>query len=186
LATLSFHHEKKVYRGNYILGKEFTTSEWRIWSNQMHYFGDAQLMDARVKQVQWGNFFNGMHEPNMQRSVRICNVCNAVDPLADHRTVLSIMQKDLQTTWPIHNRRVNLLCEEQKEEQAFDMWQVSLYTLSKDANVEGLTGRNCLLFLLIQNCRDSALKKNILDHDKNENEITRENVLAVERKQEKG
>jgi hypothetical protein len=31
------------------------------------------------------------------------------------------MQKDHQTTWPIHNRRVNLLDEEQKEEQSFDM-----------------------------------------------------------------
>jgi hypothetical protein len=39
-----------------ILGKEFTTSELRIWSNQMTYFWDAQLMDTRVEQVQWGQF----------------------------------------------------------------------------------------------------------------------------------
>jgi hypothetical protein len=59
--------------------------------------------------------------PKMPRSIGICNARNLGDPLADHRTALSIMQKDHQTTWPIHNRRVNLLDEEQKEEQSFDM-----------------------------------------------------------------
>jgi hypothetical protein len=34
-----------------ILRKKFTTSELRIWSNQMTYFWDAQLMDTRVEQV---------------------------------------------------------------------------------------------------------------------------------------
>jgi hypothetical protein len=48
----------------------------------------------------------------MPRGVRICNARNAGDPLEDHRTALSIMQKDPQTTWPIHNRRVNLLGKE--------------------------------------------------------------------------
>jgi hypothetical protein len=39
--------------------------------------------------------------------------------------------------------------------------------------VDGLTGRDWLLFLLIQNCRDLVLKKKIFDLDKNE--ITLEN-----------
>jgi hypothetical protein len=64
------------------------------------------------------------------------------------------------------------------------MWQVSLYTLGKDANVDGLTGRDWLLFLLIQKCRDSVLKKKIFDLD--DNKVTLENVLAVARRQEKG
>jgi hypothetical protein len=132
-----------------ILGKEFITSELRILSKQMRYFWDPQLMDARVEKVQWGNFFNCMHmslktyyKPKMPRGIGICNARNAGDPQANHRTALPIMQKDHQTTWPIHNRRVNLLGKEQKEEQSFDMWQVSLYTLGEDANVDWLTGRD--------------------------------------------
>jgi hypothetical protein len=64
------------------------------------------------------------------------------------------------------------------------MWQVSLYTLSKDANVDGLTGRDWLLFHLIQNCQGLVLKKKIFDLNKNK--ITLEKVLAVSSKHEKG
>jgi hypothetical protein len=112
-----------------MLGKEFTTSELRIWCNQMTFFWDAQLMETRVEQVRWANFFDYMHtsletyyKPKMPRGLNICTNHNAGDLLADHRTALSIMQKDHQTTWPIHNRRVNLFKEEQKEEQSFNMW----------------------------------------------------------------
>jgi hypothetical protein len=143
-----------------MLGKEFTTSELRIWCNRMTFFWDAQLMETRDLQVRWANFFDCMHssletyyELKMQRSIGICTARNTGDRQADHWTSLAIMQKDHQTTWPIHNRRVNLFKEEQKEEQFFDMWQVNLYTLDEDANVDGLTGRDWLLFLLlIQNC----------------------------------
>jgi hypothetical protein len=90
-------------------------------------------METRVGQVRWANFFDCMHsslktyyEPKMPRGIRICTARNAGDPQADHRTAMAIMQKDHQTTWPIHNRRVNLFKEEQKEEQSFDMWQVNL------------------------------------------------------------
>jgi hypothetical protein len=82
-----------------MLGKEFTTSELRIWCNRMTFFWDAQLMDTRVEQVRWANFFDCMHtsleryyEPKMPRGVGICTARNAGDPLADHRTALSIMQ----------------------------------------------------------------------------------------------
>jgi hypothetical protein len=34
-----------------ILGKEFTTSDLRIWCNRMTFFWDAQLTDTRDKQV---------------------------------------------------------------------------------------------------------------------------------------
>jgi hypothetical protein len=97
---------------------------------------------------------------------------------------LAIMQKDHQTRWPIHNRRVNLFKEEQKEEQSFDMWQVNLYALGKDANVDSLTGRDWLLFLLIHICQDPVLKKKIFDLDNNK--VMLHNLLAVARRHEKG
>jgi hypothetical protein len=64
------------------------------------------------------------------------------------------------------------------------MCQVSLYMLSEDANVDDLTGREWLLFLLIQNCQDPVLKKKIFDLDNND--VTLENVKAVERRHKKG
>jgi hypothetical protein len=174
-----------------MLEKEFTTSELRIWCNRRTFFWDAHLMDTRVEQVRWANFFDCMHtsletyyKPKMPGGIGICTASNADDPLADHRKALSIMQTDHQTTWPIHNRTVNLFKEEQKEEQSFDMWQVSLYTLGEDANVDDLTGKDWLLFLLIQNCCDPMLKKKIFDLD--DNSVTLENVQAVARRHEKG
>jgi hypothetical protein len=173
-----------------ILGKEFTTSELRIWCHRMTFFWDAQLMETRDEQVRWANFYDCMHgslekyyEPKMPRGIGICTARNAGDPQADQRTALAIMQKDHQTRWPIHNRRVNLFKEEQKEDQSFDMWQVHLYALGKDANLDGLTGRDWLLFLLIQSCKDPILKKKIFDLD--DDEVTLHNVLAVARKYEK-
>jgi hypothetical protein len=63
------------------------------------------------------------------------------------------------------------------------MWQVNLYPLGEDANVDSLTGRDWLLFLLIQNCRDPVLKKKIFDLDNDK--VTLHNVLAVVRRHEK-
>jgi hypothetical protein len=95
-----------------MLGKEFTTSELRIWCNRMTFFWDAQLMETRDLQVRWANFFDCMHssletyyELKMQRSIGICTARNTGDRQADHWTSLAIMQKDHQTTWPIHNQK---------------------------------------------------------------------------------
>jgi hypothetical protein len=123
------------------------------------------------------------YEPKIPPSIGICTARNAGDPQADHRTALVIMQKDYQTRWPIHNGREYLFKEGQKKEQSFDTWQVNLYTLGEDAIVVGLTGRDWLLFLLIQNYGDPVLKKKIFDLDNNE--VTQDNVLAVARKHEK-
>jgi hypothetical protein len=105
------------------------------------------------------------YEPKIPPSIGICTARNAGDPQADHRTALVIMQKDYQTRWPIHNGREYLFKEGQKKEQSFDTWQVNHYTLGEDAIVEGLTGRDWLLFLLIQNYGDPVLKKKIFDLD---------------------
>jgi hypothetical protein len=44
-----------------ILGKEFTTSELRIWCDGMIFFGAAQLMETRDEQVCWANFYDCIH-----------------------------------------------------------------------------------------------------------------------------
>jgi hypothetical protein len=105
-----------------ILGKEFTTSELRTWCDGMIFFWAAQLIKTRDEQVRWANFYDCIHgslksyyEPKMPRGVGICTPHNAGDPQADHRTALEIIQKDHQTRWTIHNRRVNLFKQEQKE-----------------------------------------------------------------------
>jgi hypothetical protein len=59
------------------------------------------------------------------------------------------------------------------------MWQVNLYMLGKDANMDSLTGRDWLLFLLIQNRQDPVLKKKIFNLE--DNKVTLHNVLAVAR-----
>jgi hypothetical protein len=150
----------------------------------------AQLMETRDEQVRWANFYDCMHglleryyEPKMPRGVRICTARNAGDPQADQRTALEIMQKDHQTRWPIHNRRINLFKEEQKEDQSFDQWHIHHYGLGKDANIDKLTGRDWLLFILIQSCKDPILKKKIFNLD--DDKVTLHNVLALARKYEK-
>jgi hypothetical protein len=89
---------------------------------------------------------------------------------------------DHETKWPIHTRPVNLFKQEQKEDQSFDQWHIHLYNLGKDAKVDELTGRDWLLFLLIQSCKSNELRKKILNLP--DNEITLENVLALARKYE--
>jgi hypothetical protein len=118
----------------------------------------------------------------MPRGIGICNPRNVDDVLADHRTALEIVQKDHQTKWPIHNRRVNLFKQEQKEDQSFDQWHIHLNGLGKDAHVDELTGSDWLLFLLIQSCRSHKLRKKILNL--NDDKITLQNVLALARKYE--
>jgi hypothetical protein len=75
------------------------------------------------------------------------------------------------------------MAHQQQEDQSFVQWQINLYALCKDANVDGLTGRDWLLFLLIQSCKDPILKKKIFDFD--DNKVTLHNVLAVARKYKK-
>jgi hypothetical protein len=116
----------------------------------------------------------------MPRGIGICTARNAGDPQADHRTALVIIQKDHQTRWPIHNRHVNLFKEEQKEDLSFHQWHIHLYSLCEDANVDELTGRDWLLFLLIQSCKDPILKKKIFDL--NNDKVTLHNVLALARR----
>jgi hypothetical protein len=156
----------------------------------MTFFWAAQLMETRDEQVRWANFYDCMHgsleryyEPKMPHGIEICTARNAGDPQADYRTALAIMQKDHQTRWPIHNRRVNLFKEEIKEDQSFDQLHIHLYGLGKDANLDGLTGRDWLLFLLIQSCKDPILKKKIFDLD--DDEVMLHKVLALARKYEK-
>jgi hypothetical protein len=173
-----------------ILGTEFTTSELRTWCDKMTFFWAAQLMETRDEQVRWANFYDCMHgsleryyEPKMPRDIGICTAGNAGDPQADHRTALAIMQKDHQTRWPIHNRRVNLFKEQQKEDQSFDQWHIHLYGLGEHANVDGLTGRDWLLFLLIQSCKDPILKKKIFNLD--DDKVMLHSMLALARKYKK-
>jgi hypothetical protein len=99
----------------------------------MIFFWAAQLMETRDKEVCWANFYDCIHsslkdyyEPKLPGSIGICNPRNVDDVLADHRTALEIMQRDHETKWPIHNRRVNLFKQEQKEDQSFDQWHVHL------------------------------------------------------------
>jgi hypothetical protein len=56
---------------------------------------------------------------------------------------------------------VNLFKQEQKEDQSFDQWHIHLYSLGEDAKVDELTGRDWLLFFLIQSCKSKfqALKQ---------------------------
>jgi hypothetical protein len=173
-----------------ILGKEFTTSELRTWCSGMVFFWAAQVMETRDEDIRWANFFDCMHntlkdyyKPRMPRGIGICNPRNIADVLADHRTALEIVRRDeTKTKWPIHTRRVNLFKQEQKEDQSFDQWHIHLYNLGKDAKVDELTGRDWLLFLLIQSCKSNELRKKILNLPNNE--ITLENVLAFARKYE--
>jgi hypothetical protein len=120
------------------------------------------------------------YEPRMLRGIGICNPRNIGDVLADHRTALEIVQRDHETKWPIHTRHINLFKQEQKEDQSFNQWHIHLYSLGKDAKVDKLTGRDWLLFLLIQSCKSNELRKKILNLD--DNKITLENVLALARK----
>jgi hypothetical protein len=170
-----------------ILGKQFTTSELRTWCDGMVIFWAAQLMETRDEQVRWANFYDCIHgslksyyKPKMPRGIRICGPRNVDDRQADHRTALEIVQKDHQTKWPIHNRRVNLFKQEQKEDQSFDQWHIHLYGLGEDTHVDELTGRDWLLFLLIQSCRSQELRKKVFDLDNNK--IMLPNLLAQARK----
>jgi hypothetical protein len=104
------------------------------------------------------------------------------DVLADHRTALEIVQRDHKTKWTIHTRGVNLFKQEQKEDQSFEQWHIHLNNLGEDAKVDELTGRDWLLFLLIQSCKSNELRKKILNLP--DNEIMLENVLALARKYE--
>jgi hypothetical protein len=172
-----------------ILGKDFTTSELRTWFSGMVFFWAAQAMETRDVEIRWANFYDCMHstqknyfEPRMPRGIGICYPRNVGDANADHRTALEIVQRDHETKWPIHTRRVNLFKQEQKEDQSFDQWHIHLYNLGEDAKVEKLTGRDWLLFLLIQSCKSNELRKKILNLPNNE--ITLENVLALARKYE--
>jgi hypothetical protein len=172
-----------------ILGKDFTTSELRTWCSGMAFFWAAQDMENREVGIRWANFYDCMHstqknyfEPQMPQCIGICNPCNLDDDNTDHRTALDIVQVDHETKWPIHTRSVNLFKQEQKEDQSFDQWHIHLYNLGEDAKVDELTGRDWLLFLLIQSCKSTELRKKILNLP--DNEITLENVLALARKYE--
>jgi hypothetical protein len=77
---------------------------------------------------------------------------------------------------------VNLFKQEQKEDQSFNQWHIHLYNLGEDAKVDDLTGKDWLLFLLIQSCKSTELRKKILNLP--DTEITLENVLALDRKYE--
>jgi hypothetical protein len=175
-----------------ILGKDFTTSELRTWCSGMEFFWAAQAMETWDVKILWANLSDCMHstqknyfEPRMSRGIGICNPRNVADDKADHRTALEIVQRDHETKWPIHTRGVNLFKQEQKEDQSFDQWHIHLYNLGKGAKVEELTGRDCLLFLLIQSCKSNELRKKILKIlNLPDNEITLENVLALARRYE--
>jgi hypothetical protein len=118
----------------------------------------------------------------MPRRIGICNPGNVGNVLADHRTALEIVHRDHETKWPIHTRRLNLFKQEQKEDQSFNQWHIHLNSLGKEAKVDELTGRDWLLFHLIQSCKSNELRKKIINLD--DNEITLENVLALARKYE--
>jgi hypothetical protein len=172
-----------------ILGKDFTTSELSTWCSGMAFFWAAQDMENREVGIRWANLYDCMHctqknyfEPRMPQCIGICNPCNVDDDNADHRTALEIVQVDHETKWPIHTRRVNLFDQEQKEDMSFDQWHIHLYNLGKDAKVDELTGKDWLLFLLIQCCKSNELRKKILNLP--DKEIMLENVLALARKYE--
>jgi hypothetical protein len=144
-------------------------------------------METREEEVRWANLYDCIHtslkdyyQPRLPRGIGICDPRNVDDVLADHRTALEIMQRDHKTKWTILNRRVNLFKQEQKEDQSFNQWHVHLYCLCEDAKVDELTGRDWLLFLLVQSCKSNELRKKILNLD--DNEITLANVLALARK----
>jgi hypothetical protein len=111
---IDYHLKPKILR------KEFTTSELRTWCSGMVFFWAAQAMETRDEEIRWANFYDCMHstqknyfEPRMPRGIGICSPRN-------HRTALEIVQRDHETKWPIHTRRVNLFKQEQKEDQSFD------------------------------------------------------------------
>jgi hypothetical protein len=155
----------------------------------MVFFWAAQAMEDRDVDIRWANFYDCMHstqknyfEPRMPHGIGICNPRNVDNDNADHRTALEIVQVDHKTKWPSHTRRVNLFKQEQKEDMSFDQWHMHLYNLVEDAKVDKLTGRDWLLFLLIQSSKSNELRKKILNLP--DNEITLENVLALTRKYE--
>jgi hypothetical protein len=172
-----------------ILGKDFTTSELRTWCSGMAFFWAAQDMENREVGIRWANFYDCMHatqknyfQPRLPPGIGVINPRNVANAHADHRTALEIIQLDHETKWPIHTRRVNLFKQEQKEDQSFDQWHIHRYNLGEDAKVDDLTGRDWLLFLLIQSCKSTELRKKILNLP--DREITLENVLALARKYE--
>jgi hypothetical protein len=172
-----------------ILGEDFTTSELRTWWSGMVFFWAAQAMETGDIEIRWANFYDCMHstqknyfKPRMPRGIEICNTRNVGDANTDHRTALAIVQQDQETKWPIHTRRVNLFKQEQKEDQSFHQWHIHLYNLGEDAKVDKPTGRDWLLFLLIQSCKSNVLRKKILNLP--DNEIMLENVLTLARKYE--
>jgi hypothetical protein len=153
-----------------ILGNGFTTSELRTWCSGMAFFWAAQDMENREVGIRWANFYDCMHQtqknyfqPRLPPRIGVINARNLDDDHADHRTALEIIQLDHETKWPIHTRRVNLFKQEQKEDQSFDQWHIHLYNLGEEAKVDDLTGRDWLLFLLIQSCRSTELRKKILN-----------------------
>jgi hypothetical protein len=146
-------------------------------------------METRDEEVRWANLYDCIHsflkdyyKPKLPRGIGICDPRNVDDVLADHRTALEIVQGDHEMKWPIHNRCVNLFKQEQKKDQSFNQWHVHLYSLGEDAKVDKLTGRDWLLFLIIQSCKSNELRKKILNLD--DQEITLANVLALARKYE--
>jgi hypothetical protein len=172
-----------------ILGKDFTTSEPRTWCSGMVFFWAAQAIEDRDVEIRRANLYDCMHspqknyfEPRMPPGIGICNPRNVDNDNAYHRTALEIVQVDHETKWPIHTRRVNLFKQEQKEDQSFYQWHIHLYNLGEDAKVDELTGRDWLLFLLVQSCKLNELRKKILNLP--DKEITLENVLALARKYE--
>jgi hypothetical protein len=156
----------------------------------MVFFWAAQVKENREEDIHWANLFDCMHntlkdyyEPRMTPGIGICNPHNVADVLADHSTALEIVQRDHETKWPIHTRRVNLFKQEQKEDQSFNQWHIiHLYKLGQDAKEDELTDRDWLLCLLIQSCKLNELRKKILKLP--DNKITLENVLALAKKHE--
>jgi hypothetical protein len=155
----------------------------------MAFFWAAQDMENREVGIRWANFYDCMHQtqknyfqPRLLPGIGVINPRNLDNDHADYRTALEIIQLDHETKWPIHMRRVNLFKQEQKEDQSFDQWHIHLYNLGKDAKVDDLTGQDWLLFLLIQSCKSTELRKKILNLP--DTEITLENVLALARKYE--
>jgi hypothetical protein len=64
--------------GPKILKKDFNSSELRIWICQMRYFWNAQAMDNRDEDTQWGNFWHcldhslcSLYKPKILRGVGV-------------------------------------------------------------------------------------------------------------------
>jgi hypothetical protein len=120
-------------------------------------------------------------KPKIPRCVGICKQRNAWDSLADDCIWIPANRfqsiTELDRTW-------NLFGEEQKDEQSYNMWHVSLYTLGEKAKVDALRGRDWILFLLISNVKDPVLKQKIVDLDKADMNLACD--LAVPRKHKNG